>query len=175
MPSWARWCRWAAAEKARFDGGKLSSEGGLVALCEIKNRSISDPGLLLTPRPRRAAARRGENATGKMPVEAARIGGDFHPFGCAATYHLRPSHPTSARRTNRPATRSDDPTRDIPPTPVLRAMDTQATRASPLTPVRRAMDTRADRCTLPTPGPVMDTPWLAIPATVPRRSDRRCS
>jgi hypothetical protein len=55
-------------------------------------------------------------------------------------------------------------TRDIPPTLVLRAMDTQATRASPLTRVHRAMDTRADRCTLPTPGPVMDTPWLAIPA-----------
>jgi hypothetical protein len=63
-------------------------------------------------------------------------------------------------------------TRDIPPTLVLRAMDYQATRASPLTRVHRAMDTRADRCTLPTPGPVMDTPWLAIPAIAPRRTGR---
>ena len=63
-------------------------------------------------------------------------------------------------------------TRDTPLTPVLRAMDTQATRDSPLTRVHRAMDTRADRCTLPTPGPVMDTPWLAISAIAPRRTGR---
>jgi hypothetical protein len=61
-------------------------------------------------------------------------------------------------------------TRDSPPMAVLRAMDTQATRDSPLTPAPRPMDTRADRHTLPIPVPVMDIPWLAIPATALRES-----
>jgi hypothetical protein len=52
----------------------------------------------------------------------------------------------------------------------IRAMATQATRDSPLTPTPRPMDTRADRHTLPIPVPVMDIPWLAIPATALRES-----
>ena len=40
---------------------------------------------------------------------------------------------------------------DTPPTPVLRAMDTQATRDSPLTPPR-VTDRQTTRDTLPTPG-----------------------
>src|SRR5690242_8952210 len=61
-------------------------------------------------------------------------------------------------------------TRETPLTPVLRAMDTQVIRDSPVTPVLRALDIRARRPILPTPIPVMDTPWLAIRATAPQRS-----
>jgi hypothetical protein len=45
-----------------------------------------------------------------------------------------------------------------------RVMGIRATRDTPLTPVPQPTDTRAARPILPTPVPVMETPWLAIPA-----------
>src|SRR5260370_23669801 len=62
-------------------------------------------------------------------------------------------------------------TRDTRLTPVPQAMGTQVIQVSPVTPpipVHRAMATKAARCILPTPIPLMDTPWLAIRATAPR-------
>jgi hypothetical protein len=93
-------------------------------------------------------------------------------------HHLRHPAPISATQpTDIPATRSramgTQATQDTPPTPVLRAMDTQVIQVSPVTPpipVHRAMATKAARCALPTPIPVMEPPWLVIPATALRRS-----
>ena len=51
-------------------------------------------------------------------------------------------------------------------------MDIRAIRDSPLTPVLWAMDTRARRSILPTPVPIMEIPWLAIPAIALRRTGR---
>jgi hypothetical protein len=67
-------------------------------------------------------------------------------------------------------------TQDTPPTPVLRAMDTQVIRVSPVTPpipVHRAMATKAARYTLPIPVLVMEIPWLVIPEIRLRRTGRR--
>jgi hypothetical protein len=129
-----------------------------------------------------------------LPLEQRRVAGRERPseqrlevqpgfLEESQVHHLRHPAPISATQptdipaTDSPATRSramgTQATQDTPPTPVLRAMDTQVIQVSPVTPpipVHRAMATKAARCTLPTPIPVMDTPWLAIRATAPRRT-----
>ena len=62
--------------------------------------------------------------------------------------------------------------RDSPLTPVPQAMHIRAIRDSPLIPVLWAMDTRARRSILPTPVPIMEIPWPAIPAIALRRTGR---
>src|SRR5437868_2902371 len=85
-----------------------------------------------------------------------------HPVPITAIQHTatRLTHLlcTDIRATRSPA--MDIPaTRDTPPTPVPRLLDTPMPDTRP-TPVLHAMATRADRHTLPIPVPGMEVPWL---------------
>ena len=97
----------------------------------------------------------------------------LHPHRAPITATPPMDIPVTVIQATRSRATDTQATRDTPPTPVLRAMDTQVIQVSPVTPpipVHRTMATRAARCTLPTPIPVMDTPWLAMRATASRRT-----
>ena len=144
-----------------------------------------------------------------LPLEQRRVAGWERPseqrlevqpgFVEESRVHLHPhrapitaTQPTGTQDTDIRAMRSramgTQAIRDTPPTPVLRAMDTQvirvsptmdirATRETPLTPVLRAMDTQATRDSQLTPPRVTDrqTTRDTLPTPDPRPLRRQAA